>query len=65
MTPTFLRITDVCAVTGIPRATIYEMVRKGKFPKQVHLSPRTVVWIETEILEWLQARMSERERAAA
>jgi prophage regulatory protein len=63
MTQTFLRINDVCRVTGLPRATIYEMVSKGTFPKQVRLSPRAVGWIEGEILEWQQARIAERDSA--
>ena len=63
MTPTFLRIADVCRVTGLPRATIYEMVSRGKFPAQVRLSPRAVGWIESEILEWQQARIEERDGA--
>ena len=61
MTPTFLRIADVCRATGLPRATIYEMVGKGTFPKQVRLSPRAVGWIESEILEWQQARIAHRD----
>ena len=61
MTQTFLRIADVCRVTGLPRATIYEMVSKKKFPKQVRLSPRAVGWIESEILEWQTARIAERD----
>ena len=63
MTQTFLRIADVCRVTGLPRATIYEMVSRGKFPAQVRLSPRAVGWIESEILEWQQARIEERDGA--
>ena len=59
MTQTFLRIPDVQRLTGLPRATIYEMVSKGRFPKQVRLSPRAVGWIEAEILEWQQARIAE------
>ena len=61
MTQTFLRIADVCRVTGLPRATIYEMVSKQKFPKQVRLSPRAVGWIESEISEWQTARIAERD----
>ena len=45
---TFMRIGEVQRATGLPRATIYEMVAKGKFPKQVRLSPRAVGWIELE-----------------
>jgi prophage regulatory protein len=65
MTQTFLRIGDVERVTGLPRATIYEMVGKGLFPKQVRLSPRAVAWIESEILDWQSARIAERDAKEA
>jgi prophage regulatory protein len=65
MLQTFLRIADVQRITGLPRATIYEMVGRQKFPKQVRLSPRAVGWIESEILEWQNARIAERDREAA
>ena len=61
MTQTFLRIADVERVTGLPRATIYEMVGKGIFPRQVRLSPRAVAWVESEILDWQSARIAERD----
>ena len=48
---------------GTYRATIYEMVSKGTFPKQVRLSPRAVGWIKSEILKWQQARIAERDGA--
>jgi prophage regulatory protein len=61
MTETFLRITEVQRVTGLPRATIYEMASKGQFPRQVRLSPRAVGWIESEISEWQADRIKERD----
>ena len=61
MTQTFLRIADVQRATGLPRATIYEMVSKGKFPKQVKLSPRAVGWIESEVLTWQRDRIAKRD----
>ena len=64
MTETFLRVADVCRITGLPRATIYEMASKGQFPRQVRLSPRAVGWIESEILKWQSERIAERDAAA-
>ena len=61
MTQTFLRISDVQRATGLPRATLYEMVSKGTFPKQVRLSPRAVGWVEAEVLDWQRARIAERD----
>ena len=63
MSETFLRINDVCRVTGLPRATIYEMVGKGKFPRQVRLSPRAVGWLQSEIQTWQRACIDERDEA--
>jgi prophage regulatory protein len=60
-TQTFFRIAEVCRMTGLPRATIYEMAKKGIFPRQVKLSPRAVGWIETEVADWQQARIAERD----
>ena len=65
MTKTFLRIGEVCRVTGLPQSTIYEMATRGAFPKQVRLSPRAVGWIESEILDWQRARIAERDGVAA
>ena len=43
----------MCRVTGLPRATIYEMVSKRKFPNRLGLSCRALFgWIEfLEILD--------------
>ncbi|ODR94275.1 hypothetical protein AUC69_03465 [Methyloceanibacter superfactus] len=56
-----MRIGDVQRVTGLPRATIYEMMGKGTFPKQVRLSPRAVGWIESEVSAWQRDRIAERD----
>jgi prophage regulatory protein len=61
----FLRLADVCRITGLPRSTIYEMVSKGSFPKQVRLSPRAVGWIEAEIQKWQEERIAERDSGSA
>jgi prophage regulatory protein len=65
MTQTFLRINDVSRITALPRSTIYEMASKGKFPKQVRLSPRITGWIENEILAWQRERIAERDAPEA
>jgi prophage regulatory protein len=64
MTQTFLRIADVERATALPRSTIYEMAAKGRFPKQVRLSPRITGWLESEVRAWQDARVAERDAAA-
>ena len=57
----FLRITEVEAMTGLSRTTIYDWSADGRFPRPVRLSGRAVRWIESEVLEWMDERI-ERDR---
>lgn len=34
----------------------------GRFPKRVRLGQCRVGWVESEVLEWLEARIRERDR---
>ena len=49
----FLRLKEVINRTGLSRSTIYLRMKKGTFPKQVNLGPRTVGWLESEIDAWI------------
>ncbi|RRN74622.1 helix-turn-helix transcriptional regulator [Agrobacterium deltaense] len=37
-------------------STIYEMERRGEFPRRFALSPRCIVWDLAEVEAWLTAR---------
>ena len=49
----FIKIKDVVAKTGMPKASIYFAIAKGQFPVQLKVSSRSVVWNESEIEEWM------------
>ena len=53
-----LKRNDVEAMTTLSRSSIYLMMDKGTFPKQIQLSERSVGWIESEVQDWLQSRIS-------
>jgi prophage regulatory protein len=57
MATTILRLSDVVSRTGLARSTIYLRIKKGEFPKPIHLGDRAVGWLETEIDEWLEDRI--------
>jgi len=38
--------------------TIYELEKKGEFPKRFYLTPRCVVWPLAEVLSWVDERRS-------
>lgn len=60
-----IRLHDASKKTGLSRSTIYELIKKGEFPEQVHLGPRVMGFIESEIDAWLEAKMAQRTARAA
>ncbi|CAM3054422.1 helix-turn-helix transcriptional regulator [Vibrio mytili] len=56
--PTILiRIADVKAMTGLSQATIYRMMKSGKFPQHLDLgSGRTVAWRRDDVQDWIDTR---------
>jgi len=60
----FIRLNDVKLITGLSKSSIYAMMNSGEFPKNVSLGARAVAWIDTEVSEWMERRVSA-SRAAA
>jgi prophage regulatory protein len=56
--PSVSRLPAVKARTALSRATIYNMMAQGKFPRAVALGPRAVAWLDSEITEWINNRVS-------
>ena len=52
----YMRIKQVAEITGLSRATIYNMERIGDFPKKTVLSTRAVAWRESEVVNWMDSR---------
>lgn len=51
-----LRRTAVQHITGLSRSAIYDMMKKGQFPRPVQLTGKAVAWPESAIAEWLASR---------
>jgi prophage regulatory protein len=58
----FLRDAAVTEVTGVPKSTRYEMIKKGAFPRPIKLSERMVAWSAAEISDWMKRRIAARDR---
>jgi len=56
-----IRLHEVKHRTGYSKSSIYNGVAKGTFPRPVPLGARAVAWVEDEIQEWIEARISERD----
>ena len=56
----YIRIKELAAMLGIARSSIYRLMKENKFPKQIKLTERTVVWRLSIINQWI----AEREKAS-
>jgi prophage regulatory protein len=52
---------DVRRIVLYSPAHIDRLEKAGLFPKRVRLGPCRVGWVESEVLEWLQARIDRRD----
>ena len=59
-----LRFPEVKSRTGKSGSRIYAEMADGSFPKGILIGPRTRGWLESEINNWIAARVAERDRAA-
>ncbi len=61
-----IRRTDVQKMIGLSRSTIYTRLDKNSphfdpsFPKPIKLGAISVAWVESEIQEWIEARIKNR-----
>lgn len=56
--PKLLTGKELRALIPYSEQHIRRLEKKGEFPRSVHLGPGRVVWVEAEILEWLECRRS-------
>ena len=54
----FLRISDVKSTTGLSRSHIYLLISKSEFPRQYKLGERAAGWLESEVLAWMQSKIT-------
>ena len=54
----FLRLPQVKEATGLSKSTIYARIAEGTFPKQIPIGPRLVVWVESDIQNWIAKQVS-------
>ena len=47
--------------SGLARSTVYKYVAAGTFPQPVTLGERAVAWVEQEIFDWIENKISQRQ----
>jgi prophage regulatory protein len=57
----FIKLPQVKDYTSLSTSEIYRRIAAGTFPTQITLGPKSVAWIEAEVLAWLDALAAQRE----
>lgn len=60
----FIKLAKVKDYTSLSTSEIYRRIAAGTFPKQVKLGPKSVAFIEAEILAWCDEMAAQRGEAA-
>lgn len=53
----FIRLPEVLGIIGISRSKLYADIKAGMFPPPVSLGARAVGWLDTEVDDWITARV--------
>lgn len=51
-----IRRNELRQIVPLAETTIYEMERRGEFPRRFNLTPRCVVWDLAEVEAWIEER---------
>jgi len=51
-----IRRQELRQIVPLAETTIYEMERRGEFPRRFNLTPRCVVWDLAEVEAWIETR---------
>lgn len=53
----FIRLPEVQRQTGLSTSEIYRRMDEARFPRQVKISHKVVVWIQSQIDDWKLAQL--------
>ena len=63
--PRLIRLETVKEMTTLSVSTIYRLMKKGQFPKQIKISERSTRWLLDEICEWMIEKSKSREKSTS
>ena len=56
--PRFLRLKEICRLTGLGRSYIYQLQANKQFPQSVKIGVRAVGWVEEGVHKWAAERIA-------
>jgi len=59
----FIRKLEVAKLVGWHPSHLMRMAKSGKFPKPVALGPNSTAFVESEVQDWMEARIADRNKS--
>jgi prophage regulatory protein len=56
----FIRMSDLRSKVGLSKSQIYKLIQQGDFPKPIKLGDKIAVWTNSEVEEWMSAKVHTR-----
>ena len=56
-----MKLPEVIELTTFSSATIYRLIDKGEFPKQIKLTERSSAWSIEEVYSWIEEKIEARD----
>ena len=60
-----LSLNQVCELTSLSRTAVNKRRNAGTFPAEVRISEKRIGFVESEVMEWIAARVAERDQGRA
>ena len=57
-----IKLAQVKEITTFSSATIYRLIEKGEFPRQLKLAERSSGWLLEDIYNWIEEKKNARDR---
>lgn len=61
MSQSLIRLSEVQKRTGYSKAWIYRLLKEKRFPQSVKIGSRSIAFVESEVDEWVNQRIEERD----
>ena len=59
-----LKLRQVMAMTCLARSTVYMYCADNRFPKPIQLGKRNVAWVKSEVQDWIEQKVEQRDLTA-
>lgn len=63
MQQSLIKLPEVMRRTGCSKPWIYRLIQQKRFPAAVKIGARSVAFVESEVDEWVEQRIAERDQA--